>query len=177
MVQLNLRELAGLCHCQGIIRLLSFTICQANWLRKCCVLSLHFHSVALWQGLNIEAASVLTQYCIRNIYRVKCRHAAKGNKAIPLSLLHRWRSAGSMLAGATPVCYFYVFCQLLFFHWIFSDHFCIHQTFFLQDRRGASGNNGLSFPGSTIITVWCKCQVQAGCDAVNWYFNALPVTP
>lgn len=118
VVQLNLKGLAGLCHCQGIIRLLSFTICQANWLRKCCMLSLHFHSIAVWWGLNIEAARMLTQYCIRilwNIYSVKCRHVAKGDKAIPLSLLHRLRVLYSMLTGVMPICCFCVFCQLPFF--------------------------------------------------------------
>lgn len=165
MVQLNLKGLAGLCHCQGIIRLLSFTICQANWLRKCCVLSLHFQSTAVWWGLNIEAAHVLTQYCIRilwNIYRVKCRHVAKGNKAIPLSPLHRFCTTYWQVwcQSAAYVC-FVNFTNYFFFVIIY---FCMPQDFFPpQNRRCVLGNNGLLLPASTVITMqvsgrgWVLC--------------------
>lgn len=132
------------------------------------MLSLHFHSIAVWRGLNIEAAHVLTQYCIRilwNIYRVKCRHVAKGNKAMPLSSLHRLRILHSVSAGVMPICRFCVFCQLPFFSTEYLVIICfrIHQTFPSQDTRSVLGNNGLLLPVSTIIMMrvsgrgWVLC--------------------
>lgn len=93
MVQLNLKGLAGLCHCQGIIRLLSFTICQANRLRKCCILSLHFHSIAERGRLNIEATHVLTQYCTGHCATYSMSNAEMSQRAT--KLFHNYCSAGT----------------------------------------------------------------------------------
>lgn len=68
VLQLNLKGLAGLRHRRRIIRLLSFTICQANWLRKQETLPRSrctFTPATIRRALNIEAAHVLTQYRIR----------------------------------------------------------------------------------------------------------------
>lgn len=123
---------------------------------------------------------MLTQYCIRilwNIYRVKCRHVAKGNKAIPLSLLHRLRAPRSILAGAMPICRFSVFCQLPFFSLNFQRSFVFAyiRCFLFKTKDMYKGIMGSFFllPQS----LRCKCQVQVGCYVSNWYFNALSATP
>lgn len=147
------KELAGRCHCRGIIRLLSFTICQANWVRKCCVLSLHF-SVTAWR--RSECRGLLTQWRIRvlwNIHRVQCGHTAEGIKAITLSLLRRLRAPHFMSPGAVPMCRIPLFCRLPFFftECLYDNLFCIHQTYSFIGRGSVFRDNMLPLPVPTII--------------------------
>lgn len=122
VLRLNLKGLAGLCRCQRIIRLLSFIICQPNWLRRRCAVSLHFCSAACSEYGGSCCADSVSGDCGAQT----TSNSDKRLWSYTISTAARVSASHFPPEEATPISFFCVFCQLL--RWILNNPLFLHMT-------------------------------------------------